>query len=222
MLVPPLRPCDLELDSAQEMHLWLKAQALFVLRDDVLGGARAMAASTSLWGSILEKQHNALIKAVNRYMTYGLGHAGSSLELWLDYGMERRTDRPDGQVSIGRPPSTEFRIVRSVSCANAPTGVDRLPQGARFFLRHEPSEATLALTRDLISVISSGRSFRMADRVSTEIDWLLMRFFSEAGAKAATPDHLDLALFDFRAREMRPVQWDVVASPPSLTLAVTS
>ncbi len=217
-VLPQAKPCDgTTAEQREDLFGWSKSQAVFCLREDPLEGARTTVAAGSLWGAVREGQQVTLIQALNRYMTYGLGTAGSGLELWIDYAMERRLERPSGQVSVGRPGAAEFRIVRSRACGNlADDGPPAM--GARLFLRHDPSGASLSLTRETLAIIVGGRSFRMSDRIHTEVDWLLMSFFYEVARKAASSDHLRLALFDFRERSMRQVDWDVIANPPSLTL----
>ncbi len=217
-VLPPTKPCDSATDgSGEAVYEWLKSEIIFALADDPFHSAKTMATAGHLWAAICNGQQHVLIQELNRYMTYGLGGAGSSLELWIDYSMERRLERPDGQVSVGRPGAADFEIAKSRACANlAEEGPPAF--GARQFLRHKPSGASLALTRELLSVITAGRSFRMADRIHTEVDWLLMSFFYEVAREAASGDHLRLSLFDFRGRQMRQANWDVIAHPPSLTL----
>lgn len=217
LIVLPRRPCDLGQVEGLLAFEWLKSQVLFTLKADVFEGARSMAAAGQLWASLLDGHAPAVIKELNRYMTYGLGTAGTSLELWLDYSIERRLERPDGQVSIGRPAAAEFAITRNLAASNIELEGPG-PVGSRLFLFHSTSRASLSLTRETLAIIVGGRSFRMADRIHTEVDWLLMRFFSEVGATAVSPNHLRIALLNFKTRSMRQVDWDIAAAPPSVSL----
>lgn len=208
LMVPSQKPCD-EADAnvAREVFKWLKAQMVFVSTANPV--SRDSAAVGTLWSAALKYQHHDIIRAINRYMTYGFtGSIGNSLELWLDYAIERRRERPDGQISLGDPAGSEFEITRSYAVANI--DLPKIPAGSRLFLRHGATGSVLPLTKDMLQIIVGGRSFRMSERRHTEIDWRLMRFFVNVGRKAATAETLRIALFNFGTRTMQQEIWDVV------------
>lgn len=217
MLVPIRPPQAVPQALAYTVFEWVRSQILFTSSRDYGERSYQPTALGSLWSAVVNQRVPELIRAINHYMTYGMGPASAELEMWCDLSVERRSERPDAQASIGRVPASDFSVARSLIAANPSCGVP-MPAGHRFFLRHEKSGAVLPLTRSTVGVISAGRSARMADRQHTETDWLLMRFFARIGTTEASVNRLRVACFNFLNRDYREYEWDVYPALPKLQL----
>lgn len=161
-----------------------------------------------LWAQVRGKQHDPLLRAVNRYMTYGLLSLGQDLELWVQHDTERRELKPNVQISLGSVPSEAFQVRRSCVIANRPKGCQQI-EGGRLNLVHKPSGAALSLDKDLVDALLRGRSHKTRERRGVEYDWRLLRFFSAVASQAARAEALRVALFQFQTRQGRLVTWQV-------------
>jgi hypothetical protein len=178
--------------------------------DDVLRGG------TDLWGSVMKREVQPLLQAINRYYSYGLVDTGDDLELWLPHETERRELKPDVQVSMGTARACDFKIVKSLVVANPPPGVSEL-HGGRFILRYGDDNASLAITKELIDGISASRSHKVINRRDLEYDWRLATFFERISTHVARADRLHIAVLDFKARTGRLLRWQLGAPMRKIT-----
>lgn len=159
-----------------------------------------------LWSRLHQDQSaEEVIRFINRYLTYGMRTAGVDLDLWIPTDLERRTTKPDVQVSLGTVPSSAFTVTRNVVVAGLPqqhTGGQDW-KGTRLSLVHGPSGAFLSLSRDLITAITNMRSHRPSDRSAAEFDWRLFRFNSRVATCGATASLLQVIDLDFGRRDSR-------------------
>ena len=83
-------------------HRWMKSQLFFLVDSssalDVLRGQ----VDFQLLRAVSSNRTHEIVGALNRYMSYDTVLASQAvLDLWTDLGVERRTDRTRGQVSLG-------------------------------------------------------------------------------------------------------------------------
>lgn len=193
-----------EYDDASRglLFTFQRSLAVFCLTEspiDVL-----LRAPRDLW-SKLHKDRSAedLIRYINQYLTYGMRMAGVDLDLWVPTDLERRTTKPNVQVSLGTVSSSAFVITRNLIVAGLPAHLANQQEwtGTRLSLVHSPSRASLSLSRDLVSAITGVRSHRPSDRAIVEFDWRLFRFNNRAATCAATASLLQVIDLDFARRE---------------------
>ena len=184
----------------------LRILAAFGLRQSPIDGV--VDSGVDLWSKVRRREASPLIQAINHYFAVGLIELADDLELWLQHDTERRTIKPNVQVSLGTARANDFSIRRSSVIANRPSGVEQI-EGGRLLLVHNPSGATLSVTKDLIDGILRTRSHRTNERRDVEYDWRLGRFFEQVAALAARPDKLKVAKFDFQARSGRIMVWQI-------------
>lgn len=170
--------------------------------DEVLRGG------IDLWGSVMKREVQPLLQAINRYYSYGLVDTGDDLELWLQHETERRELKPDVQASVGTARACDFKIVKSLVVANPPAGAGEL-NGGRFILRYGDAKASLAITKELVDGISGSRSHKVINRQDLEYDWRLATFFEHISPHVARADRLHVAVFDFQARTGRLLRWQL-------------
>lgn len=194
-----------EAERMERFHT-LRILAAFGMRHSPIDGM--LNSGVDLWSKTRSREAPPLLQAINRYFAFGLLELGDDLELWLQHDTERRVVKPDVQVSLGAATASDFSIRRSSVIANRPAGVEQI-EGGRLLLVHNPSGATLSVTKDLIDGILRTRSHRTNERRDVEYDWRLGRFFEHVAAFAARPDRLKAAKFDFQARSGRLMAWQV-------------
>jgi hypothetical protein len=181
--------------------LWAKVQLFFVTeRASTLDLLRSEF-NLELTRSLESGRTTEVLRSLNTYMTYGsLPSPSTQLDLWSDMGVERRMDRPRTQVSLGTARDADLAIERSFVVINGDASSDEAVslRGARRFLVHRPSGASLTLTPGTLSLLRSGRSYRSSDRPHTDLEWSIARFFSRIAAHASTTENLDVVHLDFR------------------------
>ena len=193
-------PCDLTAPGmADQAFVWLKLQLLFMANENPFTAGITSTDAAGLWEAACQGDHSSILRMINAYMLYGFSSPETKLNLWVDYAMEQRGSRPDGQVSLGEVKPEEFEIARSISVAN--TAMKSPPRGSRIYLRHKASGAALSLTRETLARIGQGRSPRTVDRENTELDWELMNYFSAIARTSADLAELRIALFNFTNRD---------------------
>lgn len=199
---------DFSSDQDREGFDFLRSIAILTLDESPVEAV--LRAPRDLWLGLHAKQDSgSLIPAINRYLTYGLRGPNSDLELWIPTDLERRTSKPQEQVSLGMVSADKLKIVRNrVMGGRVPSNADEdlHNQGTRLSLIHEGSGAALSLSRDLITAITGTRSSRQADRGAVEYDSRLFRFLSRVATQAAVERQLHAVSFDFAARESRTVK----------------
>jgi len=192
-----------------QSNMVLVSVAVFVLVDSPID--LVLAAPRDLWTSLaMHMDATDLIRAINNYLTYGLRTVGVDLELWIPTDLERRTSKPEAQVSLGAAPAAGLEVRRNLIFST--TNLDNegsLLRGTRLSLLHKPSGASLALSRDLIYALSGVRSHRVSDRSAVEFDWRLFRFLSRIATCSATPTRLDAVHLNFDQRSSRTVHFQL-------------
>jgi hypothetical protein len=212
--LPILEKLSVEMvkEQTQDQRLaWfrvLRILAAFGLRTSPLD--TMLDSGVDLWSKVRSRQALPLLQAINQYFAFGLIELGDDLELWLQHDTERRLVKPDVQISLGSAKSSDFAIRRSSVIANRPKGVEQV-EGGRLLLVHNPSGATLSVTKDLIDGILRTRSHRTNERRDVEYDWRISRFFDQVAKTASRPDRLKAARFDFQARTGRLMAWQIGA-----------
>lgn len=138
-----------------------------------------------------------LVEAINRYMSYGTIPASKDrLTLWTDVGVERRTDRPQTQLSVGSVTSGSLAINSSTAVMNHPDE-DVQVNGNQSFLVHPDSGASFKLSPSSLTLLRAGRSFRTSDRPHTDLEWFIARFFSQIARHVEQTDQLDVMQVNF-------------------------
>lgn len=179
-------------------YRWIKTQLFFVMSFDTLMDVIRDQIDLQLAEAIDKGRADAIIAAINAYMTYGVVALHSAdLSLWTDL----RVERAHGQVSLGEVPARDFRVRRSLAVGNHPDPETRV-SGSRGFLVHEAgSSASLSLAPESLRLIREGRSHRTVDRSHTDMEWHLSRFFSQIASVTARPDHLSVLELDFASMQ---------------------
>jgi len=178
--------------------LWVKAQLSVLSADFAPIGLVRDAGERQVAQAIEEQDAAALLETLNRYMTYQMITEPQrlSLNLWIDLGVEMRTERPRGHVSLGAAPVSAFRPTKSLAIVNHPDSAVSV-FGARRYLVHEASGASLPLTGDFVALLLRGRSYRTAERMHTDAEWKIRRFFFQIAQFAAAASQLKVIAFDF-------------------------
>jgi hypothetical protein len=192
---------------SHENYRWIKTQLFFTLRSsstfELLRDQLDLDLAMSLQSGDTHGSLAKIISALNRYMTYGtLPPSEQVVPLWTDMGVERRLDRVRGQVALGEIASTQLALRRSKVVANGDPGSDGL-EGSRFFLVHDGSNASLALTPEFLHLVRTGRSYRSSDRPHTDIEWQIARFYSEIAGKVNSSSSFRVLRLDFDRMEAR-------------------
>lgn len=188
-------PEDLDLETRRSVR------ALALLSTNESPITAQLEAPRDLWESLYRASETVpLIRAINHYLSYGLLELGDDLELWTQLETERRTVKPDAQVSLGRATFDDFKLTRNLVADGLAGYSSPALRGTRLNLVHRPSEAVLSLSRDLVSGLSGLRSHRLRDRETVEHDWRLYRFLGQVAKVAGTSRLLKVALWDFESR----------------------
>lgn len=200
---------DYDNGSDWEAYLARVSICVFALFDSPL--EIALAAPRDLWSSLALHQDPAdLIRAINRYLTYGLRTVGGNLELWVPTDLERRLTKPEAQVSLGTVPVESFAIKRNLIFSGGELkSRSGNNSGTRLSLYHAPSGASLALSKDLIAALSGIRSHRASDRSAVEFDWRLFRFINRVATCSATATTLHAVRLNFDQRTGRSVRFQL-------------
>lgn len=192
-------PLAAEGSFGPEEYRWIKSQLFFVVRAESVLELLREQVDLVLTGALEGGRASEIIGAINRYMSYGTRPPSQQvLELWTDLSVERRMDRAHGQVSIGEVPSSDFEIRRSAAVINHQSS-EQAVSGPRYFLVHKPSQTSLGLTPEALSLLRGGRSYRSSDRPHTDMEWHVSRFFSKLGTEPLRVDRLDVMQLDFEA-----------------------
>jgi hypothetical protein len=185
----------------------LRFVSLFGLKDSPVD--EMLKQGNDLWSQIVAGQHRGLLKAINKYFSFGLLELGDDLKLWMQHDTERRQRKPNVQISIGTALANQFEITKSFAVGNPPKGYPAF-FGGRLLLKHKSSLTTLFLTKDLVEGLVKSRSHKSNDRKDIEYDWRLSSFFEKVATNdVMRKDRLDVAHFDFQARKGRLIQWQI-------------
>lgn len=199
---------DYESSEGPEAFKVLASIAAFSLYDSPI--EPVLKAPRDLWAALYTQlDAGELVRALNRYLTYGLRTAGVDLELWVPTDLERRSNKPEAQVSLGTVPGSAFEISRNLIFSEPSSDESALLRGTRLSLLHRPSNASLSLTRDLVSAISGTRSHRVSDRSAVEFDWRIFRFIDRVATCTATATQLQAVRFDFDQRTSRTAKFQL-------------
>jgi hypothetical protein len=196
-------------DEDQRLRIFqlLRFVSLFGLKDSPVD--EMLKQGNDLWSQIVAGQHRGLLKAINKYFSFGLLELGDDLKLWMQHDTERRQRKPNVQISIGTALANQFEITKSFAVGNPPKGYPAF-FGGRLLLKHKSSLTTLFLTKDLVEGLVKSRSHKSNDRKDIEYDWRLSSFFEKVATNdVMRKDRLDVAHFDFQARKGRLIQWQI-------------
>ena len=109
-------------------------------------------------------------------------------------------------------PSSEFEIRRSRCVANA---LEKQVYGGRKLLIHKPTNATLLLTKELITGIGQTRAYKNKDRKSVEYDWRICHFLAQVSKDSVQKERLLMAKFEFENRLGAITEWEIEESSVS-------
>lgn len=190
-----------DLDS--ERYRWVKSQIFFLVRSASATHVLRDLVDLQLTRALETDDVISIVRALNSYMTYGtILPKETSLELWTDLGVEKRTDRPKGQASLGTIPAADLILQQSLAVANHPDPQQKL-YGSRHFLVHRKTavdkQASFALSPEVLNLLQGGRSYRTADRPHTDLEWHLGRFFASLADAGESTDQLDVMEIDFKS-----------------------
>lgn len=199
-----------------DKYRWLKAQHYFIARDSDSSTLLRGVGGYKLLESRNEKDVNAIISAINVYMTYGLLIPSPNLNLWLDLQVERRSEKSVAQFSLGELEAAELSIQPARCVANF--GEDSAGSLARsqYFLVHRESRAALALTTKLLAMLCGERAHRLSVREHAEIEWNLRRFFAEISTTSSRKNKLDILHMDFGRMSASLRRYQLKLDPPSI------
>ncbi len=182
-----------------DRYRWLKSQLFFVVRAQSILSIVRDQVDLEMVTSLGPQHMGELLAVLNDYMTYGTRpQMTQRLELWIDMGVERRLDRARGQASLGRVPISELEIIRSSALANHPDAGLDIP-GNHVFLHHAASGASLTLSADALSLLRSGRSFRVSDRPHTDMEWQIADFYASIAHSQGQAESLAVLQLQFDA-----------------------
>jgi len=171
------RAVDCSGTQSQDLVRWNRLQFVALSDWAVLGSSRLFVGSRQRTSGLDIESPRGIVQLINRYFTPADSGQGSALELWVDPGVERRQQRPEGIVSLGRISLAQLEIASSSVIANS---LGREVRGSRKFLRlitHRDASCSLEISGDLIHGLLNGRSLRTYDRNADEVDLSLRRFF---------------------------------------------
>jgi hypothetical protein len=165
------------------------------------------------WQEICKGKVDTVLSLINKYLTYGFLSLGSTdLYLWFEHASERREDKQDAIFATGKVPSSEFEIRRSRCVANA---LEKQVYGGRKLLIHKPTNATLLLTKELITGIGQTRAYKNKDRKSVEYDWRICHFLAQVSKDSVQKERLLMAKFEFENRLGAITEWEIEESSVS-------
>lgn len=192
-----------------EAHMVRTSIAVFSMLESPI--ERVLEAPRDLWSSLaIQQDSSELIRAINRYLTYGLRTVGVDLELWVPTDLERRTSKPEAQVSLGTIPVAALEVRRNLIFSELDYDDDLGSyRGTRLSLYHRASGASLALSRDLVAALSGIRSHRPSDRAAVEYDWRLFKFIYRVATCGADGRGLHAVQLNFDQRESRTVYFEL-------------
>ena len=183
--------------SDDATYQWLKSQMFFV------GGGSSMLeimrgqVDLKLKTAVEERQTERIVAALNDYMTYGtLDEVRGELKLWTDFGVDHRTDRVEGQVSLGGIDARDLEVRQSYAVTNHHRE-DCILKGFRRFLVHDSANASFALTPEVLNLLSGGRSYRTSDRHHTDLEWYLKEFYTALASQTRYDDRMSVLDLDF-------------------------
>jgi hypothetical protein len=201
-------------DERLDQFADLRLLSLFALRESPADSLLRSGSNT--WHAVRSGESAPLLQAINRYFAFDLLPLGDDIELWLQHDTERRTFKPNIQISLGSARAGDFELLYSQVVANRPEGVAPV-RGGRRILLHGPSRAALSVTKDLVDGILKTRSHRIHDRKDVEYDWRLTTFFEQIARKASRPERLRIAEFDFQARTAKMLIWQIGSTIKKVT-----
>lgn len=206
-------------DSRQDRFEWLKAQ-LIIMGLKVPSVIRLIdRPGDDLVGAVFLNRLPSLIKAINRYMTFGLREGSEGkLDLWVDHSVERRTERFHGLIRLGQIEANEFAIRRSLVVINQPVAESQV-LGSNRFLVHSETGAAMALETDRLHLLRSVRPLRRSNRPHADLEWDLGAFFDRILSARADRQDFAVVLCDFDRFCTRQLQYRVMTDPPMIEVA---
>lgn len=182
-------------------YKWLKAELFFLVRSQSAMQVLKDQIDLRLASALRDENVQDIVEAINAYMSYGtIRPSQQVLQLWTDFSVEKRTERADGQVSLGSVPTAHLAIRRSLAVANHPDASISIP-GARYFLVHRaenaPPDTSFLLSPEVLNILRGGRSYRTSDRPHTDVEWHISRFFSALAVLEANPILLETMALNF-------------------------
>ena len=162
---------------------------------------------------------SAMLQSLNSYFRRQVPEMsnGSSLELWIDLIVERRTDGSKALVSLGRIGESRFLISRSSAISNLDSV--RLP-GNRLFLqsvRNDSIVSTLEVNAALLLALTHGRASRISERKFSDVDFAIRKFFIETAndVPVDSPKVLNILSYD-SGRESSEFSLDLDGTTPAV------
>lgn len=167
---------------------WLRAQYALL---QLLAGKNVFPSAlvSTLMTSVTEHSSvPSVVRAINAYFRRRRpGPADSTtLELWLEMSVSRRTDRPHTLLALGKIPASRLRITRSLVIANLGGCVEG---GISHFLTVPSAKCGgLLLDVGLLRALTHGRPVGNRDRSVDDQDFALRRFFVDLVREGALED----------------------------------
>jgi hypothetical protein len=214
MMLPLSRP-DLSIDR----FAWIKAQVI-LMGCTVPSISRLLTAHLdNLTEAVLNGRVNVVVKAINKYMLFGLREgAETKLELWIDHGVERRTERFHGLLRSGEIDVDALEIRRSQVIINHPVRSAEIP-GNRRFLVQSRSAASLSLEPEKLRLLQAVRPIRVSDRPHADLDWDLQTFFESILTTQSANEGLAVVLCDFERLRATTINYRITINPPVIEVA---
>lgn len=203
-------PLDSEPPYEDLRYRWLKSQLFFVSTAASPTAALSDQFDVGLFLELGPERTEELVRTINEYMSYRATSRPDELLLWVDMGVERRLERPEGQAALGVVRTDDLEIRRSFAVANHPDA-SKDYAGSRRYLVHEESSATLHLTPEKMNLLRGGRSYRVSDRPHTDLEWQIGRFFTSVAETAATVDRLRVFRIDFNSMRSTTSEYTISA-----------
>ncbi len=206
-LQPGLHLVSLDLPLSSADYRWVKSQMFFLVGSSSTTELLRDQVDLQLTSALQHGHIQRIVSALNTYMTYGtIPSSEQVLTLWVDMGVERRQDRPEGQVALGQIETDSLAIRRSYAVANHPDTAIKL-LGGRYFLVHRREDgvsASFALTPQMLNLLRGGRSYRTSNRPHTDVEWHIGRFFSALATYNSNPRELAVLRSNFETRTSTP------------------
>ncbi len=156
---------------------YMKAQALFVLRDIDLAMRALQTVKGSFRGLLERRQVGPVLRVINEYFAFNLRPGSETvLDLFVEHGVERRTEHTSGVVKLGEANASEFELRRPQVIANHPDDESREGAGG-YYLVHRDTKSSLRVDGERLRLLQRGRTPRSADREQVDLDWDLCQFF---------------------------------------------
>jgi hypothetical protein len=204
-------------ENSHDAFMWAKVQILLLTEHYEFDQAVLGSADERLTASVERGDTTGLIKQINDYVTFGLGETNqTSLDLWVDHRVERRTKTHAGLMKLGSAPANEFAIQKSLVALNHPNQDASLLRGTHAFLVHQPTRSVFSLDRRRLGTLERARSTRLADREHVDFVWDLYRFFDAVLAVKATGNILEVYQADVERSRFFLRRYAISVQPPRI------